>query len=201
MDELRSSDALEKEIREDSRKKAERMLKQAEEAAKRCLEEGAAANEAELEALRAEYAKKAESYREEAMARLPMDKKRKRIEWAQRRLEAALGERLKALDSEGLLALMSKRLREAAPHFSGKECSASARGLEPEAAARALARSIPGMSAPQPLRESGGGRGLSLSTADGRVRFEADEDSIKEELLDKSRRELVEALLGKVDRL
>jgi len=32
MDELRSSDALEREIREDSRKKAERLFKQADEA-------------------------------------------------------------------------------------------------------------------------------------------------------------------------
>lgn len=202
MDELRSSDALEREIREDSRKKAERLFKQADEATRQYLETSAAAGEAEIEALKKDYARKTEAYRAEVMSRLPMDRKRKRIEWAQRRLESAIAAELSRLAPNNLLSLLLRPLKEAQEHFCGRDYSISLTGLNREDALAALSRALPGFS-PSFLKDgpSTGPRGISMSTVDGRMRFSMNEDSIKDDLLDGTRRELVEALLGKVDEL
>jgi V/A-type H+/Na+-transporting ATPase subunit E len=202
MDELRSSDALEREIRDDSRKKAERLFKQADEATRQYLETSAAAGETEIEALKKEYARRTEAYRAEVMSRLPMDRKRKRIEWAQRRLESAVASELSRLDPESLLSLLIRPLKEALAHFAGKKYSVSLTGIPRDAALAALSRALPGFS-PSFLKEETGAepRGIVMSAEDGRASFSMNEDSIREDLLDGTRRELVEALLGKVDEL
>jgi len=202
MDELRTSDALEKEIRDDSRKKAERLFKQADEALRLYRESSAAQAKAEIEELEAKYAKRTEAHRAEVMARLPMDKKRKRIEWAQLRLDAALRSHLESLDSASLLSLMVRRVALALEQFKDKEYSVFLTGIDAPSARAALSKAVPGFS-DSSLKENpaAGPRGLRMATTDGRISFELTQDSIKEDLLDVHRRELAEALLGKVDEL
>jgi V/A-type H+/Na+-transporting ATPase subunit E len=202
MDELRSSDALEREIKDDSRKKAERLFKQADDAIRLYRESSAAQAEAEIQELTAKYAERTEAHRAEVMARLPMEKKRKRIEWAQLRLDAALEAHLSRMDSAGLLSLMAGRLAAASEHFKDKEYTVSLTGIDAPSAIAALSKSLPGFSADALAEKRGAGpRGIRMATTDSRISFETTQDSIKEGLLDVHRRELVEALLGKVDEL
>lgn len=202
MDELRSSDALEREIRDDSRKKAERLFKQADEAVRVFREASAAQAEAEIRELEESYAARTEAHRAEVMARLPMDKKRKRIEWAQRRLEEALQAHLSRLDSQALLSLAARRLGQASEFFKDKEYTVTLTGIDAASAVPILSKTLPGFSADALGQAAAPGmRGLKVATTDGRISFEETQDSLKEGLLDDFRRELAEALLGKVDAL
>lgn len=202
MDELRSSEALEREIREDSRKRAEKLLKQAEEETRRYLDADAREAQAELDGLRRKYAEKAGAYRREHMARLPMDKKRRRIEWAQARLDAALKAEFSLMGDEDLLDLMLPRLRSVSGFFHGKGCAVRVSGLGGKAVRDSLSPILPGLS-PGAIVEEGSDamRGVRVTSEDGRIMFGVSEESLRDELLDDYRAELVAALLGKVEEL
>ena len=76
MEEFRSTEILDKEIQEDARRKAERLIKRAETDGQVLLDENQARIEKTAAEKKALYAKKLESYKTDLAAALPLEKER-----------------------------------------------------------------------------------------------------------------------------
>ncbi|GAB1481706.1 hypothetical protein MASR2M78_05210 [Treponema sp.] len=80
MEELRSTEALDREILEDARKKADRILKNSETAKKLVIETWHKKKKDDIAALEKKSNKRIAAQRSEILARLPLDKRRSRAE-------------------------------------------------------------------------------------------------------------------------
>ena len=138
MEELSSTEALNKEILEDARKKAHETLKAADdnlEAQKREWNEKLISD---LDHIRKTYAEKTKTAETDILARLPLDKRRMRSETAERYMLKAMDDFLGSLTREELLSVLEKELagrlrtwagsnKEAAKNFAEKKFSAEVR--------------------------------------------------------------------------
>jgi len=114
MEELQSTDILDKEILEDARKKAHRILKTADETIKAKSAEWEAKLKANLGELEEKYAKNRQSITEEIMAVLPIDKQRAKARKIEELLNSAVEKWYSSLSRERVLGILrmelSKRL-------------------------------------------------------------------------------------------
>lgn len=202
MEELRSTDALDREILEDARKKAYRILAAAAETVK-------AAEEAEEEKIREALAELRERFeahdqeiRREILARLPLDKRRLHTEWVEASLKSAMRAYLSGLSRERLLSLLEGELALRlgnCPEAAGgdKPVPVRYRGVSREEAEGILRRVWPASSW---ISEEGGpvrGDFPALAAETEVARITASVDALAEELLRDRRAELAAALLGK----
>jgi hypothetical protein len=144
MEELHNTEVLDREILEDARKKAYRILKSSEDTIKEQAGVWEEKTRQELEALRRQYAERLERSREEILARLPLDKRRLRSETAESLLRGAMKQFLEGLPGERILAVLGEELRsrlEACAEFDRKTQRPEIlyRGLGPEEAGELLA--------------------------------------------------------------
>ncbi|MCL1927401.1 MAG: ATPase [Treponema sp.] len=110
MEELHTTEVLDREILEDARKKAFKILKTADDSigsSKASWDKKFKRSEGKV---RADYAKKEDQLQLEIMARLPMDKSRIRLETIDRFLHKAMEEFLASLDRASLLYIMKREL-------------------------------------------------------------------------------------------
>ena len=108
MEELRSTEVLDREILEDARKKAFKILKTADETVQSQSRRWEKKTQKDLAEIRKIYAGRTEKEKEEILARLPLDKRRLRSEWADSALETAMGSFLKSLSREDLFHILDK---------------------------------------------------------------------------------------------
>ena len=111
MEELRSTEALDREILEDARKKAFRILKTADESLGNQARDWEQKTEKMIDSVRKSYAEKTKKDGEEIFARLPLDKRRLRTEYAEKNLLSAMNEFLRSLPAETRLAVMERELK------------------------------------------------------------------------------------------
>ena len=111
MEELRSTEVLDKEILEDARKKAFKILKTADDALGAQKRDWDKKIQDALESARKTYAERIERTGGEIMARLPLEKKRLRSENTEKSLLAAMNDFLRGLTREQLLSIMERELR------------------------------------------------------------------------------------------
>ncbi|MDR2471652.1 MAG: hypothetical protein LBD09_06040, partial [Treponema sp.] len=114
MEELQSTEALDREILEDARKKAQRILKNAGDtaaASKTAWERKLEKTQAEV---RARYAERVKAFRAEILARLPLDQRRARSEKIDALLKEAMRTFLESLSRTDLLRIMKRELGERA---------------------------------------------------------------------------------------
>jgi hypothetical protein len=112
MEELRSTDVLDREILEDARKKAYKILKTADETVAAQTKRWDKKSVRDLAKVRKAYAERIEKERVEILARLPLDKRRLRSETAQNALGEAMDGFLSALGRDKLLSLLESELKE-----------------------------------------------------------------------------------------
>ncbi|MDR3276277.1 MAG: ATPase [Treponema sp.] len=205
MEELQSTEVLDREILEDSRRKAQKILKAAGESAASVAKTWEKKTEEALGALRDQYRRRLEAQRTELDARLPLDKKRSRLDRIDRLLHEAKDAYLAGLGRERTLALLeeelAKRAVEAVPEFEGGGLRVRSRQLS-EAEIRGLLKKV----LPQGTLSS-----LSIETGDRlplpgkfpaliiegpRLRLAVSADEALEYLLRDKRAELAAALLG-----
>lgn len=132
MEELQSTEALDREILDDARKKAFKILKTADESAASSKTRWDEKLESALKGLRESYRLREEAEKHEIMARLPMDKRRVRSEKIEGFLSGAMDEFLAALDRKRLLALLEGELcrrLEASVDADAGACTIRYRGL------------------------------------------------------------------------
>ena len=112
MEELQTTEVLDKEILEDARKKALKILKSADDSISSSKASWDKKLQKSQKKVRLGYAGKKEQLEREIMARLPMDKRRIRSETINRYLNKAMEDFLTSLDRSSLLHIMKKELEK-----------------------------------------------------------------------------------------
>ncbi|MDR0720541.1 MAG: ATPase [Treponema sp.] len=108
MEELRSTEALDREILEDARKKAFKILKSADETLESQTKRWNKKTAKALLDSQKSYAARLEKVKEEIFARLPLDKRRLRSKTAEKSLTQAMEVFLHGLNREQLLAVLDR---------------------------------------------------------------------------------------------
>jgi len=147
MEELRSTEVLEREILEDARKKAARLLKTADDTLaqqKRNWEKKLADD---LEAIRKTYMERMKKNTDDIFARLPLDKRRLRLKTHEGFLTAAMNDFLTGLDRERIFSVLERELSRRLEAVKPDALQASApavvqySGITPSEARALLAKS------------------------------------------------------------
>ncbi|MDR2553551.1 MAG: DUF632 domain-containing protein [Treponema sp.] len=201
MEELQSTETLDREILEDARKKAFKILKGADDSAAAASSSWEKKLRKTGERVRGDYEKKIEKARREILARLPLDKRRIRSEKIEAFLAGAIRGFLASLDRGTLLRILQEelsRLQIPPGAVSSGAGEVRYRGLSAEEL-DSLFQLLP-CPAPVSIRED------PLYTAPGdfpaliidfpRMRITASVDQAAEVLLLDKRAELTGALLG-----
>jgi|GEM_PF-621414 len=197
MEELKGGGALEAEIREDARRKAERALKQADKEAEAARADWEARSRAELAALEDASRKRAATYRDEVLARLPLERKRARLAWLDSLLGAELSAARDALPRADALGLLLSRLAPAAGAFAGGPASVVVRGFDRGTADAGIGALLPGAEVRYEAATPGAA-GIEARSADGATGFTATLDSVLREFAERKRGELARALVGEL---
>ncbi len=202
MEELRSTEALDREIREDARKKADRVLRAAEQSAAEAEAKWKTKLQADLAELEAKHAARVAAMAAETKARLPLDKRRLRSERFERLLRAAMEKVLRALPRDRVLDLLARELGLRAEELPGGNSrgSLSVRfsGLG-EAEASAVISRVFGEGSWKiagGLPAAGADPLPALSVSGGKTTVRASLAESGEDLLREKRAELASALLG-----
>ena len=140
MEELQTTEILDREILEDARKKAYKILKTADETVKTNVAEWAKKTNATLEGLNKKYAEQREFSRAEIMARLPMDKRRAKAEKIESLIRSAIETWYAGLGSDRVLALLRKELQKRLAEYGDFSGSGEKPGAKPRALLRKLDR-------------------------------------------------------------
>ena len=200
MEELQSTELLDREILEDARKKAHRILKSADDTVKAKAGEWEAKARAALEQLTAKYAEERSFAAAEIMARLPMDKRRARAEKIESLLRRGVEAWYSRLSREQVLSLLERELAKRlalCPAFSGSggECRARIRSLGFSEAEGILGRVLPGTACPIE-EQNAPGLYPEIVLENSSVRITSSIQKTVDFFLLEKRAELVHALLG-----
>jgi vacuolar-type H+-ATPase subunit E/Vma4 len=209
MEELQSTEVLDREILEDARRKAQRILKTADDDAAASDKSWEKKTQKALAELNRRFEERLETGRAEIMAHLPLDRRRLALERIDRLLHEAAASYLKGLDREKLLGILERELRERSAELEDGKAGDSARGgpelkviyrfLSREEAEDLLKGAFPESS----FRAEEGdaaylraGSFPGIVADSGAVRVSVSADAAVETLLSEKRGELAAALLG-----
>jgi vacuolar-type H+-ATPase subunit E/Vma4 len=195
MEEIVGAEALRAEILDDARKKAGRLIEEAEEECSRTLAAAAARAGAAVADISSRSESGSRRFRRETMARFPLERTRMRTEFADRRLREAMEALFSSLDEERVASLAESLLARGASFLSGRSVFLSRKGLSEEAARAIAGRCLADASSLE-IREDESlpAPGLLARAGDGGLLLRATLDLVEERLLDESRGELVRAL-------
>jgi vacuolar-type H+-ATPase subunit E/Vma4 len=196
MEVLNTGEELGRQILEDARKKASRMLEAVDKECAAIREEGRRVAEAEIARLRAEGDRQIAALQAEMKAALPLDFLRTRLGFIQDTVSSGVRALLDSLSLEDLAGILEGRIRKAAGALAGRTVTVLHGGLGAGLARATVERAAPGIaiSAVSPLP---GGRGIEIESDDGRVRFRCTTAELEAELLEDRREELAVAALGR----
>jgi vacuolar-type H+-ATPase subunit E/Vma4 len=211
MEVLKTSETLEKQILEDARKKASRVLEGVEREVASIHKEWEAKAGVEGKRLEAECEAKIAALRKELASSLPLDFMRTRLASIEQTLSVALAEMFAGMPDEELARLLGLMLGRAASAFKGARLTVTCQGLPPELAGKVVRESIRDAVVEkviaEPVGEPAAGpvagpallphKGIVVATTDGRVRYRGTVKEIAAILMEERREELVTALLGK----
>jgi V/A-type H+-transporting ATPase subunit E len=193
MEELKSSNVLDREILEDARKKAERALKNAEKAIQ---DESIAADARERDGL-AKLMQDCDSRIARQKADLenafPLERRRMRVQFMDRELSGALTRWFSAMSDDCLARLLAVRIKTVCSAFSGETLCITVFSMDKNACERVFREVLPGVAfelksaGPEAEEED---RGLIVSSANGRLKFTSRVHDVTAMLLDKYRGEL-----------
>ena len=110
MEELRSTEVLAREILEDAHKKAQKLLKHADETSEAQARESEKRTRDAIDTARKNYGEKTKKDSEGILSRLPLDKRRLRSEFAVKNLADAMDGFLRSLPRETLLSVLEREL-------------------------------------------------------------------------------------------
>jgi vacuolar-type H+-ATPase subunit E/Vma4 len=196
MEVLNTGEELGRQILEDARKKASRLLEAVDKECAAIREEGRRVAEAEIARLRADGDRQIAAMRAEMKAALPLDFLRTRLGFIQDTVVAAVRAFLEGLSLQDLAGILEGRIRKAASALAGRTVNVLHGGLDAGLARSTVERAAPGI-AISVVRPLSGGRGIEIESDDGRVRFRCTTAELEAELLEERREELAVAVLGR----
>ena len=206
MEELRSTEVLDKEIETDARKKAERILAKADSDGKALVADVANRIEKFTEEKTAEYQKKTESYQADRDAVVPLEKERFLVSFIESAIVKAIDSYLDALGEEKRIALAVRRWNAYKAVVASQKVNALVFGFDAARAEAALKKAgVPLVSCTSVAYEKSGDEGIDgltfkegiiLETEDTMIRCRLTLSQIVGELETEHRAELAKALFG-----
>jgi vacuolar-type H+-ATPase subunit E/Vma4 len=202
MEILRTSDAMESQILEDTRNRARRLLEAADTECNALRVEWQRTLQEETEHLDAAREARLVALRQELASSLPLEYLRTRLVFIQEAVGSALRDLFDGLSSHELDRIVGQMLTRAADAFKGARVAISFTGMSADAARRIVQESIPGAiveNVTQLPEEAVGmaGKGIILETVDGSRRYRGTLNELTGLLLEENREELMIALFGK----
>lgn len=206
MEELRSTEVLDKEIETDARKKAERILAKADSDGKALVADVAHRIEKFTEEKTAEYQKKTESYQADRDAVVPLEKERFLVSFIESAIVKAIDSYLDALGEEKRIALAVRRWNAYKAVVASQKVNALVFGFDAARVEAALKKAgVPLVSCTSVAYEKSGDEGIDgltfkegiiLETEDTMIRCRLTLSQIVGELETEHRAELAKALFG-----
>ena len=206
MEELRSTEVLDKEIETDARKKAERILAKADSDGKALVADVANRIEKFTEEKTAEYQKKTENYRADRDAVVPLEKERFLVSFIESAIIKAIDSYLDALGEEKRIALAVRRWNTYKSVVAFQKVNAFVFGFDAARAEAALKKEgVSLASCSSVAYEKSGDEGIDgltfkegiiLETEDTMIRCRLTLSQIVGELETEHRAELAKALFG-----
>jgi len=206
MEELRSTEILDKEIVADARKKAEKILSRAEEECKNILDSVAArVNEAKNQK-ESYYSEKLSQYEKSVNEALPLEKGRFLVSFYSDEVSKAFNEYFENLGEEKRLSLVEKRLSKLPDALLNGKVKALVFGFNLAGAKKMLEKNIKNLSKIEEVSFEKSGEekafgnafheGIILSSEDGNIKVRATIDQVVREIKDKYSEELATKLFG-----
>lgn len=198
MEELRSTDILDREIAADARKKAERLLQRADADGKALLDAVPLRADEAKKQMEAEASTRAASFKRNLDASIPLEKERFKVSFMQKSITQAMEVFVKSCSKEELLSFVVARYNKAKGELCNKEDTAfcmTVAGLDKEEARKAFEK------AGAKIKECKGvdasnilDTGVVLQGENVKATFTL--EKIVSEIEDNSRAELAAALFG-----
>ena len=206
MEELRSTEILDKEIVADARKKAEKILSRAQEECKNILGSVAArVNEAKNQK-ESYYSEKLSQYEKSVNEAFPLEKGRFLVSFYSDEVSKAFNEYLENLGEEKRLSLVEKRLSKLPAALLNGKVNALVFGFNLAGAKKMLEKNIKNLSKIEEVSFEKSGEektfgnafheGIILSSEDGNIKVRATIDQVVREIKDKYSEELATKLFG-----
>jgi len=195
MEEIRGTEALEREILDDSARKAERTAKRAVEDAERLTQKAAGDLKARMAEMEKRHLEGLAQAQQERISRLPLEKTRFKAAFIDRVLAEATASYLAGLDDSTLGSWCAAELSTRARLFSGAKVELRHRGVSPssiEAMAKSLSVASELKIVADPTLPR---RGIVAVEGKGSILVTLTESQIEEILLKGKRGELAAALL------
>ncbi|MCL2180156.1 MAG: hypothetical protein FWB83_03425 [Treponema sp.] len=201
MEELQSTEILDREILEDARKKALRILKTCEETIKTQNADWEKKTAKNIDELNIKYEKLSKTESERVMARLPIDKLRVKIERIENMLSEAVDEWYKGMDRSSVLKILSvelkKRLSQCIEFNLSNQIAANISGLTQEEAKKILKENNLNLSFVTCNFSQHAARFPSIMLESSLAKITASIETTIESILLERRIELTEALTGR----
>ena len=198
MEELQSTEILDREILEDARKKAARILKTADDTIRSKTVEWEKKTAESIDELEKKYNEQLALTAEKVMARLPIDKRRTKVEKIENLLNYAVESWYKSLSRERILQLLSEEIAKRLALCGEFSVSGQKRAyyyrLEPKEAEFVL-KIVGGTCTIEEVPAVNNYPSITLEA--GNVRIIASIQKIVDFLLQEKREELVDALFGR----
>jgi V/A-type H+-transporting ATPase subunit E len=190
-----TTEAIRKEILDDARKKAEHLLREAEEELARAKAAGEAEIAAAVELIRTSSEQRVKRSRAETLARIPLEKTRMKTAFVDAKIREAMDRFMAGFPEARVLGLVEGLLAGSAPYFAGKEVHVGYRGISAASVKAFAARCLPGATISAMAEDASlPAAGLAVETSDGKLSARATLDLVEEQLLSRRRGELARAL-------
>jgi len=206
MEELRSTEILDKEIEADARKKAEKILARCDEECKAVLADVSRRVEEARSQKTAYYNEKIAQYEKSVEEALPLEKGRFLVSFYSDSVSKAFNEYLENLGEEKRLSLIEEKIGKLPENFFQKKINASVFGFTLDDAKKMLEKSVKNLGSVQAVAFEKSGEegalgnefheGIILSSEDGQVKIRATIDQLVREIKDTYSSELAESLFG-----
>lgn len=203
MEELRSTEILDREIQDDARRKAEKILKASEAECRQILDDVNARLARVKAEKEAEFARLLAAYRRDAESVIPLEKQRRLVTFMDSSVQEALDAWFRGIGAAKRLSLYERRLERYKPILSGATLAVrffgyserEIRDMAVKAFGKDSVASVTALDA-KSAQAVGCSDGLYIETTDQAIRCRASLEEIRDELLQGLRQELAETLLG-----
>ena len=196
MEEIKGTEALEREILDDAARKAERMVQKAKEEAERLKANSAETLEGMVAQLEAHKLEKIAQMKRETFSKMPLEKTRLRARFIDGVMRASVAKFIDSLDDTTLGAWCLSGLRKRSSLLDGRKLRMIHRGIDASSLRemRELLGSGVEVSASAVADGDVPQRGIVVESLDGTMVMTLGEKQLEERLLDEYRGELASAL-------
>ena len=194
MEEIKGTEALEREILDDASKKAERILRKAREDADKLTQSSADSLDSKILEMESQKKEKFSQMEREILSKLPLEKTRLRVQFIDETLKVTVRRFIDSIDDAELGVWCLAEIKKRSRPFMEKQFSASYKGIDPSVVKEMEAFLGVPMTPASGQDLSASRRGVLIASLDGAMVMRLTEEALEQSLLDEYRGELAAAL-------